>query len=81
MGAFAMSSTDADVELLISRLSGPLDPGDRSAFRQAAERALGLVYRTLLPLWRGYFHPPPDDNCGAREQRRGSKLIDRAPIG
>jgi hypothetical protein len=89
MGAFAMSSTDADVEHLISRLSGPLDPGDRSAFRQAAERALGapgcwgegLVYRTLLPVWRGYFHPPPDDNCGAREQRRSSKLIDRALIG
>ena len=82
-------AADIDVELLISRLSGPLDPDDRSAFRQAAERARGapgcwgegLVYRTLLPVWRGYFHPLPDDNCGAREYRRGSKLIDRAPIG
>ena len=29
-----------DAELLISRLSGPLDPADRPAFRHAAETAL-----------------------------------------
>jgi hypothetical protein len=29
-----------DIELLISHLSGPLNPADRSAFRHAAETAL-----------------------------------------
>ena len=45
-----------DAELLISHLSGPLDPVDRSAFRDAAETALaasdgwgdGLLYRTIV---------------------------------
>src|SRR5262249_34713710 len=44
---------------LISRLAGPLEPGDRAAFRAAAENALigcsgeGQAYRTLRDLWRG----------------------------
>ena len=78
-----------DVELLISHLSGPLDPNDRPAFRDAAETALaasdcwgeGLVYRTIVALWRGYFHPPPDGRRTAwdiGEDFHGSKLT-RAP--
>ena len=78
-----------DVELLISHLSGPLDPADRPAFRHAAETALaasdcwgeGLVYRTIVALWRGYFHPPPDGRLTAwdiGEDFHGSKLT-RAP--
>ena len=78
-----------DAELLISHLSGPLDPVDRSAFRHAAEAALaasdcwgeGLVYRTIVALWRGYFHPPPDGRRTAwdiGEDFHGSKLT-RAP--
>ena len=78
-----------DVELLISHLSGPLDPADRSAFRHAAETALaasacwgeGRIYRTVVALWRGYFHPPPDGRRTAwdiGEDFHGSKLT-RAP--
>ena len=78
-----------DAELLISHLSGPLEPADRTAFRHAAETALaasdcrgeGLVYRTVVALWRGYFHPPPDGRHTARdigESFHGSKLT-RAP--
>jgi hypothetical protein len=76
-----------DVENLIARLSGPLNPSDRSAFRHDAETALaapecwgeGLVYRTVVELWRPYFHPPPDMQHGANQYRR-SKLIDAPPI-
>jgi hypothetical protein len=78
-----------DAELLISHLSGPLDPVDRSAFRHAAETALaasdcwgeGRVYRTIVGLWRGYFRPPPDGRRTAwdiGEDFHGSKLT-RAP--
>ena len=78
------------VELLISHLSGPLDPADRLAFRHAVETALaaseddwgdGLLYRTIVALWRGYFHPPPDGRRTAwdiGEDFHGSKLT-RAP--
>jgi hypothetical protein len=83
------SAMSLDVELLISHLSGPLDPADRSAFRHAAETALaasngwgeGLVYRTIVALWRGYFRPPPDGRRTAwdiGEDFHGSKLT-RAP--
>jgi hypothetical protein len=74
---------------LISRLSGPLDPDDRSSFRQAAERALGApgcwgegsAYRALLPLWRGYFHPPPDGvHLGPNPHHRQSKIKSGAAL-
>jgi hypothetical protein len=59
---------DADPDILISRLAGPLLPADRAAFRAAAEDALskvpcwgeGAVYRAVAALQRAYFHPPPD---------------------
>jgi transcription antitermination factor NusG len=61
-------TTLIDAESLISHLSRPLDPADRLNFRHAAETALaardwgeGEMYRTLVAIWRGYFHPPPDE--------------------
>jgi hypothetical protein len=76
-----------DIELLISRLSGPLDPADRPLFRRAAEAALagsacwgeGQIYRTVTALWRGYFHPPTGHEMSQSPRR--SKLVDAAPIG
>jgi len=84
------TSCDPDLDVLISRLCGPLLPADRAAFRAAAEIALtgcsgeGLAYRILRPLWRGYFHPPPDPRVGQPRGsgiRRPSKLIAGEPIG
>lgn len=85
------TSCDPDLDALISRLAGPLLPADRAAFRVAAESALagcggeGLAYRILRPLWRTYFHPPPDPRIGqprgAVGSRRPSKLADGPPIG
>jgi hypothetical protein len=48
-------SDDVDPEQLINRFCGPLNGGDRAAFRAAAENALaqlpcsgpGIAYRTL----------------------------------
>jgi hypothetical protein len=84
------TAADIDVELLISRLSGPLDPDDQLAFRRAAERVLetsgywgeGSIYRCLAQLWREYFHPLPDDNNGGRgcPRLRPSKLKSGAPL-
>ena len=39
----------------------------------------GSIYRTLVPLWREYFTPPPDDIWMAhadRQRQRSSKLIE-----
>src|SRR5262249_23118446 len=84
-------SAMVDTEFLISRLCGPLNPTDRPAFRHAAESALadqgclgdGLVYRTLVPLWRSYFHPPDDRRAMwdiSNEHRGTNKLSNRPPI-
>jgi hypothetical protein len=80
-----MSSLDA--EDLIARLSGPLDPADRPAFRNAAEAALhasecwgeGLIHRTVVELWRDFFHPPPDKDYELNHFRR-NKLRELPPI-
>jgi hypothetical protein len=81
---------DPDLDALISRLAYPLLPADRQAFRVAAESALtgcsgeGLAYRILRPLWRSYFHPPPDPRIGQPRgsgSRRPSKLASAEPIG
>ena len=63
---------DTDVDLLISRLAGPLAPEDRAAFRCAAEDALsrvpcwgeGAVYRAVAVLQRNFFTPPDDYRAG-----------------
>jgi hypothetical protein len=84
------TSYDLDPEQLVSRFCGSLAPGDRAAFRVAAENAMraiacngeGLAYRVLREVWRGYFHPPEETNqpCGVGS-RRPSKLSDGPPIG
>jgi hypothetical protein len=86
-----MIPDDVDVDALIARLSGPLQPADRAAFRAAAERVLeqlpcagpGVAYRAVAALQRSFFDPPPDDryayNTGPR--RRPSKLAAGPPIG
>lgn len=87
-------STDPDAEDLIARLCGGLASADREDFRHAAETALasspqccwgpGSLYRTLVPLWREYFHPPPDNhdraNTWEQGRRRTSQLINAPPI-
>jgi hypothetical protein len=81
-------STPDNVELLISRLSGPLDPSDRPLFRHAAESALaapacwgdGLAYRVVAEVWKPFFHPPPDDRHVPKRHQRSSKLINEPPI-
>jgi hypothetical protein len=82
---------DVDADALISRLAGPLLPVDRIAFRRAAENALqqlpcageGLAYRIVREVWRGYFHPPPDQIAGhpPGQHQRPSKLIAAAAVG
>ena len=61
-------TNDFDPDALISRLSGPLSPPARAAFRAAAEDALtripcwgeGAVYRAVASLQRAFFDPPSD---------------------
>jgi hypothetical protein len=62
--------SDPDAEDLIAHLCGGLAPAYCDGFRKAAETAVasspqcwgpGSVYRTLVPLWRKYFRPPPYD--------------------
>jgi hypothetical protein len=81
---------DADPEILIARLSGPLSPDVRQAFRRAAEDALtrvpcqgeGIVYRTIAPLQRAFFDPPTVDRAGWDISRdcRTNKLTQAPPI-
>jgi hypothetical protein len=85
-------SDDVDPESLISRLSGPLAPSAREAFRRAAEEALarvpcwgeGAVYRAVAVLQRQYFVPPTDYRAGWDIENdissRPSKLRDAPPI-
>ncbi len=75
---------DADPDILISRLAGPLEPAARVAFRRAAEEALaalpcageGIIYRIVAPLQRAYFDPPDDRRAGwhVEQDYRASKL-------
>src|SRR5262245_61570875 len=78
---------DAAAEDLISHLSRALSPADRAAFRQAAENALatsspcwgeGSIHRTVVAIWRIYFHPPREVDRGTTwtsGQKQSSKLI------
>jgi hypothetical protein len=62
-------------------------PADRPLFRHDAETALaaltvagdGSIYRAVVPLWRRYFHPPPDTRHQAQPPCR-NKLIDLPAI-
>ena len=82
--------SNVDAEDLIAHLSGGLAPADREAFRRAAENALatsaqcwgpGLIHRTVVSIWRAYFHPPPEDRVSqpGTGRRRVSKLITEPP--
>jgi hypothetical protein len=83
-------SDDADPDILISRLAGPLAPADRVAFRRAAEAALaqvscwgeGAVYRAVAVLQRNYFVPPEDTRAAwdISQEPRTSKLTQGPPI-
>jgi hypothetical protein len=83
-------STSDDVDLLISRLAGPLAPDARRAFRAAAEDALaaipcqgeGAVYRAIAPLQRAYFDPPADRVAAwdIGHEPRASKLVNAPAI-
>jgi hypothetical protein len=81
-----MSLDDADPDLLISRLAGPLTPDARQAFRRAAEDALarvpclgeGAAYRALVPIQWSFFDPPADSRTGwdiSQEWTRATKLM------
>jgi hypothetical protein len=75
---------DTDAEILIARLSGPLAPPDRDAFRAAAESALarvpcwgeGAVYRAVASLQRAFFDPPSDGRAhwDIEQELRPTKL-------
>jgi len=81
-----MLSTDA--EDMIASLAGGLVPADRERFRREAEATLALsphvlgpgsIYRTLVPVWRKFFHPTRDERVtgwGRDRQRYGNNLID-----
>jgi len=82
---------DADPDILISRLAGPLPLDARAAFRQAAEAALacvpcwgeGAAYRAVSVLQRNFFTPPDDYRAGwdiAQERHRTSKLTQGPPL-
>jgi hypothetical protein len=81
---------DVDIDLVISRLAGPLAPDARRAFRRAAEDALtrvpcqgeGIVYRTIAPLQRAFFDPPSDDRAGwdISQTTHASKLTRGPPL-
>ena len=89
-GRAVVATSDADVDALIHRLSGPLLPPARVAFRAAALDALahipclgeGAIYRAVASLQRQFFDPPPDARAisGARHHRP-SKLSQAEPIG
>jgi hypothetical protein len=81
---------DADPDILISRLAGPLAPADREAFRRAAEDALarvpcwgeGAIYRAVAVLQRQFFVPPGDIRAAwdISQNPCSNKLSDRPPI-
>jgi hypothetical protein len=85
-----MATSDPDVDALISRLSGPLLPPARVAFRAAALDALarvpclgeGAIYRAVASLQRQFWDPPEETNHPVGVgSRRPSKLASAEPIG
>ena len=69
----------SEVDDLIARLEGALDPIGRAGFRAAAEadmpvalRGPGSIYRELEKVWRPYFHPPSGvESSWEKNERRG----------
>ena len=87
-----LATSDIDIDALIHRLSGPLLPRDRAAFRAAAEDALtrvpclgeGAIYRAVASLQRQFFDPPADTRTNqplGQGSRRPSKLVAQPAIG
>jgi hypothetical protein len=89
-----MSDSDTintDAEDLIASLAGGLAPAHRERFRREAEATLALspqsclgpgsIYRTLVPVWRKFFHPTRDDRCTGweRDRQRYSNNLITAP--
>jgi hypothetical protein len=83
-GALVKPIIPDEVDLLITRLAGPLTPDARQAFRRAAEDALarvhcqgeGAIYRAVAPLQRAFFDPPNDHRASwdISQESRASKL-------
>jgi hypothetical protein len=79
---------DTDFTGLLDRLSSPLRPDDRAAFRRAAADALaslacsgpGAAYRAVSVLQRQYFDPP-DLRGNHQVRERISKLRAAPAIG
>jgi hypothetical protein len=81
---------DADPDILILRLAGPLPLDARAAFRQAAEAALaqipcwgeGAAYRAVAVLQRDYFVPPDDHRAtwDITHEGHASKLTREPPL-
>ena len=91
-GVPSMATSYDDVDALIHRLSGPLLPHARIAFRAAALDALahvpclseGAIYRAVASLQRQFWDPPSDYETGhpvGVGSRRPSKLASATPIG
>jgi hypothetical protein len=87
-----MTTCDPDIDALIHRLSGPLLPPARIAFREAALNAVahvscpgeGSIYRAISSLQRQFWDPPSDWATNAPQgvgSRRPSKLSAGPPIG
>jgi hypothetical protein len=85
-----MPYTADDADRLIAELSASLVPPHRHAFIDAARAALasipcpdvGIAYRTLRDLQRGFYDPPQDAriaHAGARHHQ--NKLMAQPPIG
>jgi hypothetical protein len=82
---------DLDADVVISRLSGPLDPDAARAFRRAAEDALtrvpcwgeGAAYRAVAGLQRDYFNPPSSARADWDISQQGGRsgLASGPPIG
>ena len=89
-----LSQTEVDRNARCQRrrrgLAGGLAPADRERFRREAEATLALsphalgpgsIYRTLVPVWRKFFHPTRDDRRTGweRGRERNSNNLIEAP--
>jgi hypothetical protein len=82
-------SLPVEVDELIQQLSHSLEPPQRHAFIDAAERALagvpclgvGVAYRVLAPLQRAHFDPPVDRVAYGPSHHKTNKLNSLPAIG